>query len=159
MGNVVRFAQHCFSTVNGRDKSGFTPLCGAIFEGNISTVSLLLSNPAVDVNKSDKYGRTPLFIAVCLGHTDIVRALLDHPGISGVNDTLRYTAFVGKHINCIALGGQDIDIKSYKPRHEGWTPLYVAAYKGLADIVNLLLEYPKIQVNKSNKDGYTPLHV
>ncbi|CAK4639918.1 hypothetical protein LEN26_014355 [Aphanomyces euteiches] len=39
-----------------------------------------------------------------------------------------------------------------------WTALCFAAWKGKLEIASILVQYPGIEINKSNIDGMTPLH-
>ncbi|MGI2298626.1 ankyrin repeat domain-containing protein [Candidatus Cardinium hertigii] len=60
--------------------------------------------------------------------------------------------FQGRLIN-----ESDVEI-NLKYKEDGSTPLYLAAFHGHIEIVKLLLETPRIQVNLQNKSGCTPLH-
>ena len=91
-------------------------------------MKLLLSNDDVNVNVSDKAGYTALHRACQGGHEEVVSYLLG----KGADKTLTTSL--------------------------GFSALYVAALKGYANIVKVLLSNDVVDVNVSDKAGNTALH-
>jgi ankyrin repeat protein len=58
------------------DRDGRTALHGAVGDGSLEMVALLLRYGA-NVNAQDRHGWTPLHVAACDGRVDLARALLD----------------------------------------------------------------------------------
>ena len=63
------------------------------------------------------------------------------------------TTQVVKHRLSEPLVGVEVN----KANNQGNTPLYIAAYRGHADVVGLLLAVEGVEVNKADQDGLTPL--
>ena len=85
----VCITTHCFgpyskaaTDVNKQENEyGRTPLFGAVAQGRIGCVEVLVATARVDVNKTDEDGRTPLFEAALGGHIRCVEVLLDSPAV------------------------------------------------------------------------------
>ena len=135
--NEVRELLNNGASVDERGGYGFTPLWMAARYGHADAVSMLLDKGA-NVNDEQNYIKlSPLAIAVTYNHVDVVRVLLAK----------------GANPNCAA------SIVRQGPVHDGpiqpswymsndtekylscYTPLMLAADKGQAKIVELLLKY------------------
>ncbi|EQC31180.1 hypothetical protein SDRG_11106 [Saprolegnia diclina VS20] len=114
--------------VNDRSSDGSTPLLYAAAYGHVDVVQLLLDVQA-DVNIATELGWTGLHVAAANGHTNVVRMLL------------------GAHFSVNARG-----------KHDGVTPLFLAAEAGCADIVQLLLD-ASANPTLATKNGDTPRSV
>ena len=68
-------------------------------------IPLFLAHPDIDVNVKDKGGQTPFNLA-CYGHTSCAREML-----------------------------KDSRVKVNEPRHDGRTPLWIAAFYGDLNII------------------------
>ena len=157
-------------------KAGISPLFVAAENGYEQIVQLLLEKGEPNVDLPDqvlllfvsfsfsffffifsffyfflnvKYGKTPLWIAAFKGHEQIVQLLLEkgNPNVDLPNQViLLIVSFfffsVSHFFFCVKYG---------------ITPLYIAAFKGHEQIVQLLLEKGKSNVDFANKDGTTPL--
>jgi len=160
--------------INALDDNGFTPLLTAIAFTNTEIVKMLLKVPEVDVKKGDKFCQTPLELAVGIladnyGGTvaaykreyEIVELLLAMPNID-VNlamsdgETLLYFAIWKEQTEIVKLllGKDGINVNTITNRE---TPLHLAGLYGKANIVEMLLRTPGVDVNKKNIYGETPL--
>lgn len=114
---------------NEQDKTGSTPLHYATWNGNIADVKALLSLGA-RVNTRNKLRQNPFHIACKNGCYDVVLLLMN-----------------------------DVDGSRLKNEQDedGQSPLHIAAAKGYAEIVNILLQRGAI-ISKS-KSNSTALHL
>jgi ankyrin repeat protein len=141
---------------------GRTALHAASWQGQEEAVTLLLEHGA-DPNKVDEHNRTPLFFA-CLGSTAsldaskvaadmlLTRLLRDGYNISQINmptksgrTPLREAAAHGffKIVEVILgmLDSKDTDTVNRKDSRKGRNALHCAAFRGRADVVELLLQH------------------
>jgi ankyrin repeat protein len=118
-----------------------SPLSIAAYWGFVDIVKLLLEVTGIDVDSHDSKNRTPLFYAV----------LSDSPSPEIVSCFLNRSNF-----------NVDVNVEDRSPamhtRHAGRTPLIVASQFKSADMVNLLLTAPGIDVNHADQYGKTALH-
>ena len=144
--------------VNKADKDGRTPLYWAAECGHADCVKLLLEHPRIDVNHAtNEYRETPLHLATIRGHTEVVKRLLEHPRID-VNKadkdgyTPLYNTIVHGHPDCVKLLLEHPRIDTHN-----LSPILIAAWKNDSDTLNQLIR-SGIDVNKADKNGYTPLY-
>ena len=98
------------SSVNARDKKGFTPLQDAAFLNNTPEVLTVLLNAGADVNARDEEGSTPLHRAAVNKNSEVLTVLLE--------------------------AGADVNAKN----EDGFTPLHIAASSNdNPDVLALLL--------------------
>lgn len=132
----------------------------------IYMMELLLKNN-IDVNVQDIYGQTPLIIATIKGNYDKIDILLKHPKTKDIIDcnsqdkdgkTALYYACEKdyKGIVNLLIPCSNLELSEYK---YGITPLYMASYRGLTDIVESLIENGNAEINYRIKSGDTPLNV
>ncbi|KAG0711661.1 Inversin [Chionoecetes opilio] len=124
------------------DPRGCTALHIAGGAGHVSTVRVLLRLQAPpDACAND--GRTPVHYAARAGHTQIVKVLakagasLEHRDKEG--QCALHHAVLGGHLylaQILIRAGTSVNVQDYYGR----TPLHMAAYRGLSDIMVLLLE-------------------
>ncbi|CAG2189845.1 unnamed protein product [Mytilus edulis] len=140
----------------------------ACASGKINIVLLLLKE-GVNVNATGFFspGRSPLYVACERGHIEIVTFLLDYKADEidinitcfRTNDSPLYIACKRGHTSIVSLllnhVADEVDVNTIN--NNGETPLYTASEGGYKDIVDFLLARPPIMINKTNKDGSTPL--
>ena len=135
-GSVIELVK-ANADLTATDDFGYTPLHSAAEEGFEDVVLALLEELATKptdvlfntLDKKDSWrGQTALFLAAGTGRTGIVHALL----IRGADPTLT--------------------------DRDGVSPLHVAAYKGVASMVRLLLDQERVDPNSADRVGDTPLH-
>ena len=125
-------------------------------------------------NKALEDGWTSFLIACFYGHLRSVQTLIQHTVIyfgqtlaCGANGL--FLACQGEHGECLELVRyllHHTDISIDQPKHTGASPIYIAAERGHASVVRLLLQQQQqqqrnnIQVDRAVKNcGGTPLYV
>ena len=108
------------------DENGATLLTMAAQNGHVDVVRLLLQATGIEFNQALRDGTTSLTIAAHNGYVDVVRELINR----------------GANVN--------------QARRDGATPLFIAVVRGHVDVVRELLQNLRVEVNKANKDGFTP---
>ena len=135
-------------------------LTAAVWSKRDDIVSLLLSQPGIEVDATDYMDFTALHHACSLGYREKVRKLL----ASGANvncrndlgDTPLNFAVQNGHKEVVSLlmgvPGLDIEIKGFQNK----VPLHYACYNGKVDIARMLLTCGA-NVNSRERSGKTPL--
>nr|XP_015913874.2 uncharacterized protein LOC107444287 [Parasteatoda tepidariorum] len=169
-------------SINIRDPDGCTPLHQSIKNGSID-ISLRLIECGADINSADKFNLTPLSLSIKLGYFEIVDKLLseqanihsvDYKGQTllhmcvlnfKIMDSMGEEYFTETYNDLVSnLSRFDIfkklverGISIERENIFGRTPLHLACISGYDDIVRYLI--PKlVDINVSDKMGYTPLH-
>lgn len=133
------------------DEHGDTPLHEAVRSGNAEAVRLLLAAGA----KADAIGSgkvTAWHEAVMKGHEEVLRVLRE----AGAAEDDLFSAVYGEGSEAMRrLLAAGAEVGKAEPLR-GWTPLHLAAWRGRADLVELLLG-AGAEVNAGGFVG-TPLH-
>ena len=151
--------------VNFRDNEGKSALNHVCSKNSKDCLEFLLSQPDIDVNIKAKNNATPLIISCYNGYSDIAWRLCQEPTINlNCQDnykgcTAAAMAVFWNKINCVNVlknvDGVDWNI----PTKNGNSPAMLAARKGHADILNILLSIPSIKLDWKNKAGHHITHV
>jgi ankyrin repeat protein len=129
--------------VNLQDNYAQSPLVFAVSNQQYATVRFLLEHQA-KIDNIDKNGYTPLIIAVINGYAAIVRLLLDWDADPDVwpKDNgwgpLHYAADDGD-IAIVEMLVADRRVNLNATVKPGWTAMMLAALKGHAEVISLLL--------------------
>ncbi len=130
----------------------------------LSTVIPELEQVEKDVDVQERtYGQTPLMYACRKGHVEVVRELLELGAsidlISELGRTALLEAIVQNHeeIVRILLERNELELNAINLKDHNRTALMVAANLGHFSIVARLLEYPQVDVNLPDSDGFTAL--
>jgi ankyrin repeat protein len=164
---IVKFLlEHDPSIVNEEAECGDTALKRAIRKGHLEVVKILLTRPDldpfpiphgpdIDVLHHGPYNEMPINDALFRGNEEIVRLLmadgrfkLDHQSLA--------SASKGGNTNLVQLCLQEA------PRNaQYWTqcPFYCAASQRKEGVMKILLGDSKLNPNKGQNDGWTPLGV
>uniref|UniRef100_A0A8C2YKD0 Cortactin-binding protein 2 n=1 Tax=Chinchilla lanigera TaxID=34839 RepID=A0A8C2YKD0_CHILA len=146
---------------------GPAPLAGrppllqqAAAQGNVTLLSMLLSEEGLDTNYSCEDGHSALYSAAKNGHTDCVRLLLNAEAEVNAADKNGFTplcaAAAQGHFECVELLiAYDANINHAAAG--GQTPLYLACKNGNKECIKLLLEAGTDRSVKT-RDGWTPVH-
>jgi len=158
IGALLRAGADTRATVRGA-----TPLYLAVQSGRLEAAeTLAVADPgAVDVARPG--GITPLMVAALIGRVDLVRHLLAAgASVRAVDDkgsSALYLAAQAAHADVVRdllAAGSVVD----QPRTDGYaagtTPLCIAAEKGSAAVVSLLID-AGAAIDHSPADGGTPL--
>jgi ankyrin repeat protein/subtilisin family serine protease/outer membrane protein OmpA-like peptidoglycan-associated protein len=143
---------------------GQTPLMKAASNGSESIVTILIQNGA-NVNKTSDFYRTALMEAALAGQSKIVRLLLSRHADADRVDKFGQNALLEASRSGNAEVAKAILEKTADVNHqdqEGRTALMEAAWsrfarKGNVDVVKVLVQNPKIDVNLKDKNGTTAL--
>lgn len=109
---------------------GHSPLCLAIEEGNTAFMGLLLAHKKTQINAIHPYDDSPLLLATQRGHVDMVRLLV----------------WQGDRLQINQLNSPDEE-----------TALSVAIRLGRLDILDILLQHPRINLDVINRWRETAL--
>jgi ankyrin repeat protein len=148
--------------VNFAATKGWTALHFAAFAGNFPFIEKL-NFGVCDVNAIDEDDVTPLHLAARAGHWQIVQYLI---GLAGTDVAFRNrhgesamhesicgnVETVGVLLDCPAVLPND-------PEGTGFTPLHCAVIKQRLEIVQLLVDSERINVNCKDAKGRTPLQL
>jgi len=141
--------------INMTDNYGRTPLYIACDNENIGCVNALIQHRYIDLNKANDDGNTPLMAVIGYYNHDYVELLLGlssnirHVDQFGSDDTLKPKYYPNIDDNPININQTDND---------GNTALHIACRDDCNyETIWILLDHPKLDINKVNKNGYTPL--
>lgn len=163
-GLPIRLGPYCIGNTppsSCRKHGVTTPLHLACAEGNYNLVSGLLSGGnQSDLNTKNEQGSTPLHEAAFRGYEDIVCLLLKHGADTKQRDcegsTPLQVACVGGFpsvCSCLVRKGK-ADLQERSPL-TGWVALHIAALKGHAECVEVLLELGA-PLHPRSTEGDTP---
>lgn len=155
-----RFVQSGASVnINVTDQN---PAMVAVIFGSTDIVRYMLTLPDVDWNrKSANNGTAPLHMAM-VSPTEITQLLLNCKDVSidemttGAGNTALHYASEKNMLpeaKIILERGADPDVRNGR----GWSPLNHAVGRGYTDMVRLLLETGKVDINVNPEDGQPPL--
>jgi len=151
---LIDFNAQSLNVVNN---NGRTPLYHACVNENISCVNVLVNCPNIDLNRCDDNGKTPLMVCVNLGNHDYVELLL------GLHEKIIYTEHDFLVADLVPKYYPNIDdnpININQTDNDGNTALHWACYDNCEyNTIWILFGHPKIDVNRVNDDGDTPLVV
>ncbi|NWR64793.1 MYPT2 phosphatase, partial [Bucorvus abyssinicus] len=158
----------------------------ACIDENLDMVKFLVENGA-DVNQQDNEGWTPLHAVASCGYLNIAEYLISHgANVAAVNsegdvpsDIAEEAAMKDLLLEQVKKQGVDLDlarkeeeqqmlqdarqwlnsgrIEDIKQPRTGATALHVAAAKGYAEVMRLLIQ-AGFNLNVQDNDGWTPLH-
>ncbi len=143
--------------VNRQDALGNTPLHLAASKGDAPAIKALLGAGA-QPNTLNKKGFTPLDAAQTVKNGEVIALLKTAGGAAGELSNLTAPqnepsdALILKNLSRQAEVGEAGD-NPYK----NWPPLNIAAWRGQADAVRLLLANPATNVDSLDPEGFTPL--
>lgn len=127
--------------------------------GKQEIVKLLLDHEDIDVNIQDEKGKTALMYAAEHNHKEIVELLLNHPNVKdkidvnlecNLGDVPFFTPEMRKMPNKMLENFASWEVLHSLRRRVRATALSLAASEGHEEVVKLLLNHPKIDVNTPN---------
>lgn len=166
--DIIRLLKEKNLDLNLQDENGFTPLHDAARSENVATPQVveLLLDLGADPTISDKNGSTPFTRASAYGNSDVANIIKQKAIIA---DTVDATTMEGLPIwmlvklghvdlitEAIAAGTANLDEKE---PGTGDGPLHIAVLVGRDDILRVLLEEGKMDINSTGQFECTPLHL
>ncbi len=163
-----------FSTVDAKqqstkteDNKGNTPLMQALEDHKPKIAFDLLEQQVTDINKQNNKGETALMMAANYGYLNIVDKLLEKSADPNLQDTAGFTALmyatIKRHRGIIELllnkPHTDINILGYQNNSAIFVSLKLNSLDLDLDIVNLLLDDKRINLDQKDRDGNTLLHI
>ncbi|XP_068020761.1 protein phosphatase 1 regulatory subunit 12B isoform X8 [Melanerpes formicivorus] len=172
--------------INTTNVDGLTALHQACIDENLDMVKFLVENGA-NVNQQDNEGWTPLHAVASCGYLNIAEYLIRHgANVAAVNsegevpsDIAEEAAMKDLLLEQVKRQGADLElarkeeeqqmlqdarqwlnsgrIEDVKQARTGATALHVAAAKGYAEVLRLLIQ-AGFNLNVQDNDGWTPLH-
>lgn len=126
-------------------------LCNACLWGNAHLVKMCLAYPAIDPSC---FHNRPLLRAVEHGHLEVVKLLLADPRVNpnDRNGFIVATAMRNRHVNvalCLVTNPRT------DPTLDDQGAIFWAADYNLPDVVRVLLEDPRVEVNKDTIEHAT----
>ena len=147
---------------NGRNRTPLILATESKSPYDFQMIDMLISEGA-DVNKSTKNGNTVLLSATKYGDQNLMEYLVKLPDINidciyndGATPLMRASYFNYSDIASLLIeNGANIEAKNI--RNE--TALYIASFRGFINVVKILVEKYKADINNPDCDGDTPLSV
>ena len=138
---LVYYCDYCRSSTSSMEKQLYL----AVHDGDADKVlSLMSTNPRLDVNWEDNHDNTPLHQASSGGHVEVVKALLTHPDIRANQKSLSghapfsHSCLYG-NVPVVRALLKDPRVDITLTDNHGWTPLWWASFKGHQGVVEWLL--------------------
>ena len=154
--------------VGVRDARGFTALAIAVRNKDIERVKLFLADGRIDVNiGAHDTGYNALHIAICGGYLEAVKLLIAYKR-TDINAARTDSGWTALHHAPASDGRTDIlkvlienaGVNVNARSKTGVTPLRIAACKGYAESVKILLADRRVDVNiGSTGNGFNALHI
>ncbi|XP_050297321.1 uncharacterized protein LOC126736813 [Anthonomus grandis grandis] len=142
--------------INMKGLQNTTPLHWAAKEGYKNIVIDLISRGAIiDAVALDNI--TPLYLAASEGHEEVAKILIANKADVNFGNPLHIAAGQG-HVNVVEvllINGADINSKDIKNRRS----IELAVAHGHLPVVELLMQYGKIDINAKSNDDSTMLHI
>lgn len=147
--SIVRYMISLGVSITTKDREQLTPLALAARNGDVSLVKDLLYMGASPYSESF-WGRRPIWQAAFQGHMEVVKLFLSDlgrdkngPDEGGLTEESLIAAALGGHPPVVkfllAIYGLQVNI--FVDDDPGGSLLFLAARKGLSDVVSLLLSY------------------
>lgn len=167
---ALLLAQETVRPENTVDANGSNVIIPEVLRNHVDVVRKLLERPEVDVNEVDRnLLRTPLGIAAEWGYGSMVELLLSVPRVdknarskqNGRLPPLTHTANAG-HADVVGLllACEEVDVNRLTaggPWWQGFSALTEAAGDGYVEIMQMLLEDPRVRFDDKEIGGLTPL--
>ncbi|MBD3850861.1 MAG: ankyrin repeat domain-containing protein, partial [Acidobacteria bacterium] len=139
-----------------------TALHAAAANGNLEIVDLLIERGA-DVNLKDIHGRVPMFVALAEHQPEVAARLAEadtNPNVRTVDgSTLLMAAVRAEEVQLVQWAlDHGTDVNAIRPEKNNATALILAARKGNAEIVSLLLA-AGADPDVANHEGETALDI
>ena len=145
-------------------EGGISLLVAAIFNNRSDVVNTLLSHNETNINQPTMDGKTPVYHAAVRGVNEILRMLLenqadlhlqDENGLTPLHGAAGYNDIETVDIILNTTAGRKLLNTTTK---DGLTPLHIAVATNQSNIVETLLDYKELDINKQDKEGWTAVY-
>ena len=145
------------TAINPKDNSGQTPLHLAASYGHFKVCRLLIrtAKACMDEDDMDDFLRIPLHVAALNGHVEVVRLFMANLG----ENEEKKTPVLSFKIEDLLLFNSTIPVIFLQWKKVHQTLLLNAIQGGSLNVIELLVEEYKLDVNRSDDFGMTPLHL
>ncbi|PWY82524.1 ankyrin [Aspergillus eucalypticola CBS 122712] len=162
--------------INHLNKAGLSALWEAVLNGHEDAIQAMITMDDLDPNHSGVGAGTPLEAAIHLGNDRIVRLLVaiartDRAVEEGYDEIVAILVSTGRVLlnrrdhqgvtplwaaaDCGNTNTEGVDLNF--PGSHGRTALWVAASKGHAEVVQILVSANQVNLNSKGHNGTTPL--
>lgn len=148
--------------INAINGSRDTALTIAAAAGHLNVVESLVKSPGLDANAANSDGASALILAAIAGNDKIVDRLKTVPGIlldagDRTWSTALMHAVVHRHAAVVKSLKGFADINAANAQQ--WTALMLAADNGSTEILDLLLTFDQLEINRINSAKQTALMI
>ncbi|KAL3068977.1 hypothetical protein niasHS_015692 [Heterodera schachtii] len=162
--DIVRYLIEKGAKVDRTDAKGISSLLSACIDGHLEIVKLLVEGGKADIEKADSViGWSPLMVASFTEKWVIVRYLIDkgantdHTDNNGLS-IIHYLVDNNNFDECKFLIDKGVNVNQKTADNLlRSTPLHLACENGQLEIVKLLVEEGKADIEIANSDGDTAL--
>lgn len=148
---VERIIATAAANIDATDNNGWSPLMIASFNGHTEICNKLLELSANVDTKEQLFGWTPLLAAVWNGRIEVIELLIQHN--ASTRTTAKLTVWsLSPNLTLLVFFTSGI-----KDRN-GRNALFLAAQRGHADLIELLLKH-KLDINDTDNYGRTALYI
>ena len=147
---------------NPKTDSGLKPLDLAALNGHLDVCRLIMEKTKTDVGKNqmDDFLRIPLQWAALKGHAEVLRLFMDNLVDNLKDNEEQKIPALSFETDNLLLFNSSIPVQFFQSRklhHQ--TLLLNAIQGGSLNVIELLVEEYKLDVNRSDGFGMTPLHI
>ena len=131
--------------------------------GSTQCVRILAESGKVDWNPRDKFGQTPLFLALQYSEmsSDIVNIIVKQPSIdfnvkTDDGETLAQAAISSGGVTCVKTLAAEERCNCWNvPGSYGDTPIMSVVKKGRTDLLEILLNCPRVDLSCKDRAGWS----
>ena len=145
------------TAINPKDNSGQTPLHLAASYGHLKVCRLLVetAKACMEENEMDDFLRIPLHVAAFNGHVEVVKLFMTNLG----ENEEQKTPFLSFKTEDLLLFNSSIPVQFFQSRKLHQTLLLNAIQGGSLNVIELLVDKYKLDVNHTDDFGMTPLNL
>lgn len=161
---LSQYLQKYENQINDANKDGKTLLHFLAQRGDLKGLKWAIGEGG-DISQEDNYGRKPIFYAEWNGHREVIQFLKDYQSEifdakenqkkNALKNSVLWSDF-NKFDRLLKKNVKNLDLNSNLDE-EGSSALMLACLKGNLAILERLLQFPAIDVNKQNNYGRTAL--
>ena len=157
--SYLHLAEDLGLDINAVDDYGVTAAHWAVTWRHAEVIRLLAATGEVNWNIGDLAGNTPLHLALFGGDFEVAGIIMKQDNVdfslrASLGWTVAMAAVYGESTRCVELLAQQENCNSWNiPSDDGNTPLMEAIKWKNKDILKILLNCPRVDLNLLDKDG------